>query len=154
MDRNQSYAQVVHETTDQNATQAAYTHGDDLTSQDTSAIINFYHYDGLGSMRSLTDSYGQITDTYDYTAYGTVLDQLGSTANNYLYTGEQFDAQKSQVLSADATYDLTQRWFIGVKHTHRFDQLSMDGENPQFFERDKSLDEIVRKVEKTIKVQT
>jgi RHS repeat-associated protein len=32
-----------------------------------------------------------ITDTYDYNAYGTILDQSGSTNNNYQYTGEQFD---------------------------------------------------------------
>jgi len=91
VDRNQSYAQVVQETNDQNATQVTYTHGDDLVSQDRANSINYYNYDGLGSTRSLTDSFGQVTDTYDYNAYGTLLNQTGSTANNFLYTGEQYD---------------------------------------------------------------
>ena len=82
---------MVHETNDQNATQVTYTYGDDLISQDRSASISYYNYDGLGSTRSLTDSLGQVTDTYEYNAYGTVLDQSGTTANNYLYTGEQYD---------------------------------------------------------------
>jgi len=92
VDRNQSFAQVVHELNDQHVNQVTYTHGDDLISQDRQQSINYYHYDGLGSTRSLTDTAGLITDTYEYNAYGTILDQSGSTANSYLYTGEQFDA--------------------------------------------------------------
>ena len=105
VDRNQSYAQVVHETNDQNATQVTYTHGDDLISQDRSASVNYYNYDGLGSTRSLTDTLGQITDTYDYNAYGTILDQSGSTNNNYLYTGEQFDASLDNYYLRARYYD-------------------------------------------------
>jgi len=92
VDRNQRFAQVVHEMDVQNATQVTYTYGDDLISQDRAANISYYHYDGLGSTRSLTDFLGQVTDTYDYNAYGTMLDQSGTTDNSYLYTGEQFDS--------------------------------------------------------------
>jgi len=92
VDKNQAYAQVIHETDEQNQTQVIYTHGDDLISQDRAANISYYHYNGLGSTRSLTDSSGNITDTYLYNAYGTILDQTGTTENSYLYTGEQYDA--------------------------------------------------------------
>jgi RHS repeat-associated protein len=105
VDRNQSYAQVVHELDEQNVNQVTYTHGDDLISQDRSANFNYYNYDGLGSTRSLTDSLGQITDTYEYNAYGTVLDQSGATANSYLYTGEQFDASLGNYYLRARYYD-------------------------------------------------
>ena len=107
VDRNQRYAQVVHETDDQNATQVTYTHGDDLISQDRSASVNYYNYDGLGSTRSLTDSAGVITDTVDYNAYGSILHQTGTTTNRYLYTGEQFDAALDNYYLRARYYDPT-----------------------------------------------
>jgi RHS repeat-associated protein len=70
----------------------------------------FYTYDGLGSVRSISNSTGQLTETYDYDAYGTLIglakrnpttgllesSNLSSTIpdlqSDYLYTGEQWDA--------------------------------------------------------------
>jgi RHS repeat-associated protein len=52
---------------------------------------SFYGYDGHGSVRQLTNSTGAETDRYDYDAFGNVINQTGSTPNNYLFAGEQFD---------------------------------------------------------------
>jgi RHS repeat-associated protein len=52
---------------------------------------SFYGYDGHGSVRQLTNSAGAVTDTYDYDAFGNLINQTGSTPNNYLFAGEQFD---------------------------------------------------------------
>ncbi|MEK7674628.1 MAG: RHS repeat-associated core domain-containing protein [Verrucomicrobiota bacterium] len=74
-----------------------FTYGHDLISfTDHSALSQppstyFYGYDGHGSVRFLTDSLGQITDTYDYDAFGNLISRTGNTPNDYLYTGEQFD---------------------------------------------------------------
>jgi RHS repeat-associated protein len=54
--------------------------------------ISFYLYDGQSSVRELADAIGAITDTYDYDAYGNLIHSTGSTPNNYLYSGEQFDS--------------------------------------------------------------
>ena len=57
-------------------------------------------------------------------------------------TGENTTAeyiQKSQIISADFTYDLTAKWSIGGKYAHRFGKLSLDRDNPQFFDSDASL---------------
>ena len=52
---------------------------------------SFYGYDGHGSVRFLTSSTGAVTDTYVYDAFGTKISSTGSTPNNYLFAGEQFD---------------------------------------------------------------
>lgn len=53
---------------------------------------SFYVYDGAGSVRQLTNSAGAVTDSYEYDAYGNSFTTQGTTPNNYLYRGEQFDA--------------------------------------------------------------
>jgi len=53
--------------------------------------LSFYSYDGHGSVRQLTDATASVTDTYTYDAFGTLIERTGSTDNNYLYAGEQFD---------------------------------------------------------------
>jgi RHS repeat-associated protein len=52
---------------------------------------SFYGYDGGGHVRFLTGISGVVTDTYDYDAFGNNVNHTGSTPNNYLYRGEQFD---------------------------------------------------------------
>lgn len=49
--------------------------------------------DGHGSTRFLTDTNGNISDTYTFDAYGLLIASTGpSTPNNYLYCGQQFDS--------------------------------------------------------------
>ncbi len=53
---------------------------------------SFYVYDGAGSVRQLTNSTGVVTDEYEYDAYGNSFTKQGTTPNNYLYRGEQYDS--------------------------------------------------------------
>ena len=53
---------------------------------------SFYVYDGAGSVRQLTNVSGVVTDEYEYDAYGNSFTKQGTTPNNYLYRGEQFDS--------------------------------------------------------------
>jgi RHS repeat-associated protein len=53
--------------------------------------LSFFGYDGHGSVRQLFSSAGAITDTYDYDAFGNLIASTGTTPNNYLFAGEQFD---------------------------------------------------------------
>jgi len=72
-----------------------YTYG--LQRIDENQIVNnawtpsFYGYDGFGTVRQLTNSAGSVTDSYEYDAYGNKISSTGTTANNYLYRGEQWD---------------------------------------------------------------
>ncbi|MEW8150669.1 MAG: polymorphic toxin-type HINT domain-containing protein [Candidatus Thiodiazotropha endolucinida] len=109
VDENRDYAQVLIE--DDGTVQVSYTYGDDLISQDRSGEIHYYHYDGLGSTRSLTDSLGNLANTYDYEAFGGVLSQTGTIENRYLFAGEQFDSALDQYYLRARYYDPSQGRF-------------------------------------------
>ena len=109
VDENRDYAQVLIE--DDGAAQVSYTYGDDLISQDRNGEAYFYHYDGLGSTRSLTDSQGSLANSYDYEAFGEVLNQTGAIENSYLFAGEQFDSTLNQYYLRARYYDQSQGRF-------------------------------------------
>lgn len=87
----QEYAQVIEEYTPSGIVNVGYAHGDDLLSQQRGDASFFYHKDGLGSTQLLTDENGSVVNEYVYDAYGQIIDQTGLVANDYLFTGEQFD---------------------------------------------------------------
>ena len=104
VDANRSYAQVLAESVN-GSLDVAYHYGDDLISQSRSGGVSYFHVDGLGSTRVLTDSLGSQTDGYAYAAFGEVLAQDGVTDNSYLYTGEQYDANLDQYYLRARYYD-------------------------------------------------
>jgi RHS repeat-associated protein len=60
-----------------------------------SLVLNvrlIYGYDGFGSVRTLTDINGTVTDSYDFDAWGNAVNVTGSTPNLYRYRGEQYDS--------------------------------------------------------------
>ncbi len=84
-------SQVVAET-DASGNVTYYARGNDLLAVLRSSGARFYHSDGLGSIRVLTDESGSVTDTYTYSAFGELLDHTGSDPNAYLYAGEPLDS--------------------------------------------------------------
>jgi RHS repeat-associated protein len=86
--------QVLEETIN-SVVQRTYTYGLQRISE--SLMVNgawttsFYGYDGSGSVRQLTNSTGIVTDEYEYDAFGNSFTKSGTTPNNYLYRGEQYD---------------------------------------------------------------
>ena len=91
VDKNRDYAQVLEERDGAGALVVGYVYGDDLVSQERSDTVSYYHYDGIGSTRALTDDLGDATDTYNYEAFGELLNSTGITDNKYLFAGEQYD---------------------------------------------------------------
>jgi RHS repeat-associated protein len=51
----------------------------------------WYHADGLGSIRALTDGSGAIKNTNSYSAFGGNEGASGKATNNHLFAGEQLD---------------------------------------------------------------
>ena len=99
------YPQVVYESisgsTAPNREQShTFSYGLELVNEGRSYVVNgqsansviYFDYDGHGSVRALTDNSGTVTDTYDYDAFGNLIHTTGTTPNNYLFAGEQFDS--------------------------------------------------------------
>ncbi|GGE95651.1 RHS repeat-associated core domain-containing protein [Pseudoalteromonas gelatinilytica] len=124
VDNNRDYAQVIAENNDLGTRLKTYLYGDDLLSQtDNSNTTNTYHYDGLGSTRLLSDDLGTQSDSYTYAAFGELLNQIGTTENNYLFTGEQFDGDLDQYYLRARYYDQS----IG-RFTQQDEWMGRDGE--------------------------
>ena len=90
-DVNGSLTQVLAEISSDGNLKCWYTRGTELISQERNGVVSYYLTDGHGSVRHLTDSEGNITDSYVYDAWGNMISSEGETENSYLYCGEQFD---------------------------------------------------------------
>ncbi len=93
IDKNRPYAQVLEEYTPGGVIKLSYVFGRDLISQDRvgESGKSFYHVDGLGSTRALSDAAGVVTDSCIYDAFGRRIEQVGSTGNVCLFAGEARD---------------------------------------------------------------
>ena len=89
------YPQVFDELTASTVTRT-YTYGLQRISEnqviDNVWTPSFYGYDGFGTVRQLTNTAGAVTDTFEYDAFGNAITHTGTTPNNYLYRGEQYDS--------------------------------------------------------------
>lgn len=89
VDPNMPYAQVLEEHGPAGA--KLYAYGNDMLNIQGPDGTHWFAYDGLGSVRALTDASGTLTDAYTYEAFGSVAHRIGTTANDFRFTGEQYD---------------------------------------------------------------
>jgi RHS repeat-associated protein len=91
------YPQIAEEVLVGTGVIRAYTYGTMRISQrllitGNNWQLSYFGYDGGGSVRWLLDPTGTVTDAYAYDAFGNTVAQAGSTFNQFLYRGEQFDS--------------------------------------------------------------
>jgi RHS repeat-associated protein len=92
VDPSGSLSHVVAETDDVGNLIAHYVRGvDDLLAIIRPTEARYYHADGLGSIRFLTDESGALTDSYEYTAFGELLGHIGTDEQPYQFAGEPFE---------------------------------------------------------------
>jgi RHS repeat-associated protein len=72
-------------------TEAVYLYGLDILAQQQAERL-YYMHDGLGSVRQLLDSTGQIETSYAYDPFGVPV-MGGDGSNPYQFTGEAWDAE-------------------------------------------------------------
>ncbi|MDP4095824.1 HNH/endonuclease VII fold putative polymorphic toxin [Paenibacillus sp. P96] len=77
-----------------------------LGREDMSGAYQTYHYDRRGSTVALTDAAGEVTDTYEYGAYGELLSHEGSTAQPFLYNGRD-----GVMTDANGLYHMRARYY-------------------------------------------
>ena len=110
------YSQVLRESVNGDD-QVNYIYADDLYAKNSNGVINYYHYDRLGSVRKLSDVQGNFSDGYDYYAFGKIQATQGDTQNNYLYTGEQYEEMIDSYYLRARYYNLFWGRFISMDKT-------------------------------------
>jgi RHS repeat-associated protein len=83
--------QVVNETDGSGNPKASYILGAGLIAIKDSGVKKYYITDALGSVLALTDSSGNITDSYEYSEYGELTVSTGTSYNPYRFIGQQWD---------------------------------------------------------------
>jgi RHS repeat-associated protein len=67
---------------------AHYVYGVNRISRDASGSYEYYHADGLGSTRQLSNDSQSLTQTTTYDAFGNIESNAGSSNNVYKYAGQ------------------------------------------------------------------
>jgi RHS repeat-associated protein len=124
-DEASPYGDVVLESDAANTPITSYVLADaELLSRTQNGMQAYYLADGQGSTRALADSAGSLTDSYLYDAFGTTRAAQGTSANKYLYTGQQQDA-------GTGLYSLRARYYSpGVGRFLSRDTWTVDTDNP------------------------
>jgi RHS repeat-associated protein len=121
------YPQVFDELNSSGVVTRTYTYGLQRIDEDqvTSNVWtpSFYGYDGGGNVRQLTSMAGTVTDSYEYDAYGNEFTVSGTTPNEMMYRGEQYDSDLG-------LYYLRARYYNPL--TGRF--MSRDPNEPQILD--------------------
>jgi len=110
----------------------------------------FNHSDSESSLGTFYD--GGYTEAVMGYAYRPIMDDRLNTMVKYTYfynvpTTSQVTLQnvaaefiqKSHIAAVDVTYDISQRFSIGGKYAYRLGQVSLEREDPQFFDNGASL---------------
>lgn len=95
---------MLTETNNTGTIQASYTYGQGLISMNRAGENSYYHYDGLGSTRQLTDSVGVLAASYTYDSYGNLIASSGTAANTYGFTGQQQFTEADNLVFLRARY--------------------------------------------------
>ncbi|HEX6864271.1 MAG TPA: RHS repeat-associated core domain-containing protein, partial [Thermoanaerobaculia bacterium] len=103
VDTSAALSQVVAETDGAGNLQSLYVRGDDLLAVLRSSGDRFYHADGLGTVRLLTDEVGEAADRYAFSAFGETVTHEGDDPNAYQFAGEPVDPDSG-------LYYLRARW--------------------------------------------
>ena len=65
-----------------------FFYGNGLLSQDNAQGYLTYHFNNVGSTMTVTDAKGKVTETYNYTPYGELIDGTYSDNIPFLYNGQ------------------------------------------------------------------
>ncbi|MCK4735244.1 MAG: hypothetical protein KAT65_22515, partial [Methanophagales archaeon] len=88
------FEDILMELDENGAVEGSYVHGpgiDEPISMSRDGIKAYYHFNGLGSVTSLTDSSENLLASYKYEPFGRIMEETGSIVNPYRFTGREYD---------------------------------------------------------------
>jgi RHS repeat-associated protein len=89
----------------------------------------YYLYNAHGDVTSLVDALGNIAVTYDYDAFGNIINETGEANNNIKYAGYQYDDESGLYYLNARYYDNDSARFItedDPKYSNNNDPLSLN----------------------------
>ena len=76
---------------------------------------NYYITDHLGSVRAITDSDGEVLDTFDYMPYGSEISSTSSTTTDYRFTGKERQSKvNNSIYDSFARFQNTYGRFMSI----------------------------------------
>ncbi|MDH3976782.1 MAG: hypothetical protein OEV42_21175, partial [Deltaproteobacteria bacterium] len=91
---------------------AHYRYADRLLSLNTELGTQYYHHDALGSTVNLTDNSGVVKVSYSLDPWGHIRNQVGSSINRQIFTGQEHDEQTGLIYFGARYYDAETARFI------------------------------------------
>ncbi|MEM7785178.1 MAG: RHS repeat-associated core domain-containing protein [Planctomycetota bacterium] len=91
VDSNRELPRVVEELNSVGETERSYAWGNGLISQESNDQTFYYHRNHLGTVRKISSADGSIVNTYNYDAFGNLLDSNETIGNLFRFAGEPFD---------------------------------------------------------------
>jgi RHS repeat-associated protein len=98
---------------------AHYRYADKLISMNTGTDTQFYHLDALGSTTNLTKTDGSLQVSYRLDPWGQIREQVGSSVNRQIFTGQEHDENTGLIYFGARYYDpdvgrfITQDSYLG-----------------------------------------
>jgi RHS repeat-associated protein len=117
-DVDRAVSEVVEEYSADGTTLADYAYGLALIAKVAGGQPLFYHADGLGSIRALTDATGHVVARYAYDGYGRLIAQTGTAVNAYLFAGQQRDEATGDYYLRTRYYDASAARFTSADGLH------------------------------------
>ncbi|WP_227498530.1 polymorphic toxin-type HINT domain-containing protein [Synechococcus sp. PCC 7336] len=111
IDSNRPFAQVLESITSDDLVQIS-VFGLDLIAQLQGDQSSFFHTDGLGSTRVVTDGEGTVQQEFDYLAFGELLGARNAEQVDNLFAGEQFEQELGLYYLRQRYYDPSTGRFI------------------------------------------
>jgi RHS repeat-associated protein len=91
VDTQGGLSHIVAEVNGAGSVSAVYVRaGDMLLEEIRGGVPKYFEAEGIGSVRSLLDASGAVTDAWRYTAFGEELTHTGTGANPYRFAGERY----------------------------------------------------------------
>lgn len=108
-------ADIVAEYSSSGVLTAKYTQGignDEPLAMNRQGTTVFYNSDGLGSVTSLTDVTGALTNSYTYDSFGIQTNTAGAFFNPFRYTGREWDSETGLYYYRARYYDPSRGRFL------------------------------------------